>query len=48
MTPSWSGASSAFPEAERHAREAISLPIYPRLGEAQGFVIETLRFVLAR
>lgn len=38
----------AFPEAERHAREAISLPIYPRLGDAQSFVIQTLRSILAR
>lgn len=38
----------AFPEAERHAREAISLPIHPRLGDAQSFVIETLRSILTR
>ena len=37
-----------FPEAERYAGDAISLPLFPRLGNAdQTYVIETLATVLA-
>ena len=33
----------SFPEAERHGREAITLPLYPRLSEdEQDFVVSVL------
>lgn len=36
-----------FPEAEKHASEAITLPLYPGLKEAeQDYIVETLRSLL--
>lgn len=40
-------AEGDYPEAERYYREAISLPLYPGLAEAeQDFVVEQLRAIL--